>query len=67
RVARIRRQPLSGNISPVAGLQGVIHFHSPWLANTAGRRVARIRRQPLSGNISTVALRLPGLQTGADG
>ncbi|RSW45024.1 hypothetical protein EGH44_19240 [Klebsiella aerogenes] len=27
--------------------------------------VARIRRQPLSGYISPVALRLPGLQSGA--
>ena len=36
-------------------------------ATNRGWLVARIRRQPLSGYISPAALRLPGLQTGADG
>ncbi|MDY0865181.1 hypothetical protein SOL17_24480, partial [Klebsiella aerogenes] len=47
------REPLPGG----ATLTGATNRSGP---------VARIRRLPLSGNLSPVALRLPGLQTGAD-
>ncbi|WP_213345373.1 hypothetical protein, partial [Klebsiella aerogenes] len=47
------REPLPGG----AALTGATNRSGP---------VARIRRQPPSGNLSPVALRLPGLQTGAD-